>query len=435
MSRWRDVHGVNHILVMDSKKKSILTVLSWASFDFANTGFYVIIITLVFPLYFNNVIAGGNESYLGRTISISMLITALLGPLLGSVADVTNQKKMFLAFLTVACILATIGLYFMDQHTFWLAVMLLIVANVGFEGGTVFYDAFLPEVSAPSNYARVSGYGFAFGYLGSFVILLLVLPFIEGQEIGPNVRVTFLIAAAFFALFCLPTFFFVPERHTEKPHDKSVFTAGYVRLLSTLSHLDSNRSVKRFLLAFFFYNDSILTVIYFSSLFAYNVLKLSTQDLVFFFLIVQGCALVGSIAFGLVTNKLGPRQTIAVTLLIWLAVIVGVYFSNTRNAFFALGAIGGVALGSSQSTSRTMMALLTPPEKKTEFFGFYDGFFGKASAIIGPLIFGEVARQLGQRTAILCVGALMSIGLVLLFRVPDVRPPVGERAGQMNDAG
>ncbi|MEO5928782.1 MAG: MFS transporter, partial [Candidatus Kapaibacterium sp.] len=128
------------------KKAGWSEILSWTLFDFANTGFYVIIITLVFPIYFRNTIAGGNEAYWGRAISASMLITAVIGPFLGSLADVTNKKKFLLAIFTVACILATFGLYFTGAGTITLGVFLLVVANVGFEGGTIFYDAFLPDI-------------------------------------------------------------------------------------------------------------------------------------------------------------------------------------------------------------------------------------------------------------------------------------------------
>ena len=398
-------------------------IFCWTLFDFANTGFYVIIITLVFPIYFKNVIAGGNEAYWGRTISASMLITAVLGPFLGSVADATSRKKMLLAIFTGACVISTAGLYCTGQGTLWAAVTLLIVANVGFEGGTVFYDAFLPEISTQKNYARISGYGFAVGYLGSFATLLIILPILShANAASDNVRVTFLIAAAFFAFFALPLFLFLHEHRQRPSRPESFILAGYERLKNTVAHIRQYNSIERFLVAFFVYNDSILTVIFFSGIFAEHTLGLTLEELVYFFLLVQGSALLGSVAFGVVTNRLGPRQVIGVTLLIWLAVVGAAYTIQSKEAFFLLGAVAGIALGSSQSTSRTMMALLTPFEKRAEFFGFYDGFFGKASAVVGPLIFGEVSHRFGQRPAILTIGGLLAVGLLLLFRVPDVRP-------------
>lgn len=398
-------------------------IFSWTLFDFANTAFNVIIITLVFPVFFNETIAGGNEAYWGRTISASMLVTALVGPLLGSIADATNRKKLFLGFFTLACVIATTCMYFTGDGTLLLAVILLIIANVGFEGGTIFYDAFLPDIASEKNYAKISGYGFAMGYLGSFIILVSILPLITGDNVQTSdVKLTFLIAAGFFAVFSLPLFFFVKEEGKEREVQGNLILAGYRRLRETLTHLRRYDAVKRFLIAFFVYNDSILTVIIFAGIFAKETLGLATADLVYFFMIVQGSALVGSLVFGWITNSIGARQSIIITLLIWIGIVAAAYLITTKEAFFILGSVAGIALGSSQSSSRTLMALLTPHEKRTEFFGFYDGFFGKASAVMGPLIFGEVSHALGQRPAMLVIGGLFVIGILLVLRVPDARP-------------
>lgn len=399
------------------------TIFSWALFDFANTGFYVIIITLVFPIYFTNVLAEGNEAIWGRTLSISMLVTALIGPLLGSVADATSRKKFFLMLFTAACVLATGGLYFTVEGMLGLAIVLVIIANVGFEGGTIFYDAFLPELAEEKDYARVSALGWAVGYAGSLAILILALGILGDDPGAQQTRLTFLVAAGFFALFSLPMFLNVPER---RDHGASAverpFLEGYRRLRQTFTHLRSYRDVVRFLLAFFVYNDSILTVILFAGIFAKNVLQFEMFDLIIFFVIVQVTALIGSLIFGRVAGKIGPRNTILYTLGMWILVVVIAYFVQDAMMFYVVGGIAGLALGSSQSTSRTMMALLTPEDKRTEFFGFYDGFFGKASAVIGPLVFGEVAQGIGQRPAMLVVGVFFVVGMLLLLRVPNALP-------------
>jgi len=408
-------------------------IFSWTLFDFANTGFYVIIISLVFPVFFTGTIAGGDDAYWGRTISASMLITAILGPLFGSIADATSRKKLLLGVFTAACVVATAGLYFTGAGTLWAAVILLIIANVGFEGGTVFYDAFLPEIASEESYGRISGYGFAMGYLGSFIILMIVMPILSAENVAESdVRFTFMLAAGFFAVFSLPLFFFVKERGIRRAIEGNALAAGYRRLRETLTHLRRYKSVERFLIAFFVYNDSILTVITFAAIFASNTLKLGTKDLIIFFMIVQGSALVGSLVFGTLTNRIGARGSIVITLIIWIGVVVSAYFITTASAFFVLGAVAGIALGSSQSCSRAMMALLTPEEKRTEFFGFYDGFFGKASAVVGPLVFGEVSSRLGQRPAMLVIGIFFILGIFLVLRVPDVR--AGDTAAEIAPA-
>ncbi|MGE3802255.1 MAG: MFS transporter [Candidatus Kapaibacterium sp.] len=402
------------------------TIFSWALFDFANTSFYVIIITLVFPLYFTNVLAGENEAVWTRTISISMLVTALIGPVLGSIADATNRKKFFLGIFTVACILATTGLYWVTGPALLgVAIILLIIANVGFEGGTIFYDAFLPEIAEEKDYARVSAFGWAVGYAGSFLILGAVLPILMGEPTQDQVRLTFLIAAGSFALFSLPMFINVPEEaRIANRSNGSPIREGYRRLRQTFTHLRSYKDIVRFLAAFFIYNDGILTVIALAAIFMNKTLGFTTTQQIIFFMIVQATALGGSILFGRVADRIGSRATLFITLSIWIVVVIVAYFVQDATAFFVVGGIAGLALGSSQSTSRTLMALLTPEEKKTEFFGFYDGFFGKASAVLGPLIFGEVAITLGQRPAMLVIGVMFVIGMILLARVPDVRPQV-----------
>ena len=400
------------------------TLFSWALFDFANTSFYVIIITLVFPVYFEGVLAGGNEAIWTRTISASMLITALIGPVLGSIADATNRKKFFLALFTIACIVATTGLYWVTGPSMLAAaILLLIIANVGFEGGTIFYDAFLPELATEKDYARVSAFGWGIGYVGSFLILAAILPILMGEPSQGEVRLTFLIAAGSFALFAIPMFMFVPEAaRVRQASSTSPIRDGYRRLRHTFANLRSYKDIVRFLTAFFVYNDSILTVIALAAIFMKETLGFTMQEQIIFFMIVQATALGGSFLFGRVAERIGARGTIFMTLAIWIAVVVAAYFVQGTTAFLVVGGFAGLALGSSQSTSRTLMALLTPHDKKTEFFGFYDGFFGKASAVMGPLIFGEVAIRLGQRPAMLVVGVMFVIGMALLMRVPDVRP-------------
>jgi UMF1 family MFS transporter len=148
---------------------------------------------------------------------------------------------------------------------------------------------------------------------------------------------------------------------------------------------------------------------------------MSAEERLYFFLLIQISALLGSLGFGALTNRIGARQGIAITLVLWIGVVIAAYFVETKETFMIIGGVAGIALGSSQSTSRAMMALLTPFDRKTEFFGFFDGFFGKASAVVGPLVFGEVAARWGQRNAMLIIGVMFVLGIVLLMRVPDAR--------------
>ena len=409
-------------------------ILSWTLFDFANTAFYVLILTVGYPLYFRKIIMGGapeGDALWGISFSISMFIVAILSPVLGAVADYGAGKKRFLWIFTALCILATSALYFVGPSMVFWGMTLLILANVGFEAGLVFYDAFLPELTTERSYGRVSGYGFAMGYLGSLVTLVIAMPLYK-EGFGPeniiNVRISFLVAALMFLAFALPIFIFVPDRQRHAGLKRDFVAIGIKRIGTTFRDFSKYRNVARFLLSYFFYIDAINTIIIFSSIFADETLKLGIQDIIVFFAIVQTSAVLGSIAFGILADKIGHKRTLVVSLTLWLVVLAIAYWTQDATTFFMVGILAGVALGSSQSSSRSLMSSIVPAEKKTEFFGFYS-FFGKASAIVGPALFGVVSSYANQRIALVSVGVLLAGGLFLL---KNVKETVGDRsAGTM----
>ena len=410
--------------------KQKFKVFSWLLFDFANTSFSVMMVTFAFPLFFKNVICKGEpmgDALWGFSISLSMLLVALISPVLGAAADYSGKRKRFLLFFTVASVLATATLSFFGPGMVAAAVILFIIANMGFEGGLVFYDAYIKELASPKSIGRVSGYGFAMGYLGAFSILLVVNPLLsKGIVLSnmPNVQMSFLVVALFFALFAAPLFLVLRD---EKKDDRPAIS--FASLISsikevryTVQHIMSYPDLVRFLLAYFFYNDAILTVIAFSSIYAQNSLGFTTGELIQFFMLVQTTAIGGSVIFGFVTDKIGPQKTIVMTLMIWFVVIFTAIFADSKELFFYTGMLAGMSMGSSQAASRSMMALLTPQEHVTEFFGFYDGTFGKASAIVGPLVFGLVSAQAGsQKVALASLLLFFTLGLLLMTRVRSIR--------------
>lgn len=406
-------------------------IFAWTLFDFANTAYSVIIVTVIYSTHFTNLVAGGQLWLWGLTVSLSMILAALIAPPLGAAADYSHNKKLFLLFFTLASIVCTALMFFVHAGMVLLGMALFIIANVGFEGGIVFYDAFLPSITSRRSYGRVSGYGFAMGYLGALAILLVVdlmLP----DSLAPNyvfyVRLSFVIAAAFFLVFSLPMFIWVPEPTTVKEKRSGFIRAGFQQANRTLRALFIEKrypSVSRFLVAFFIYNDAILTIIPFAAIFAKKILQMTDKEIIVFFAVVQTSAVLGSILFGFITDKIGPKKTITITLSIWLAIAIGAYFVTTMAAFYVVAMGAGAAIGSSQSASRTLMALLTPKEREAEFFGFYDGLCGKASAVIGPTLYGIVADLTNQRIAVLFIGLFFLVGLILLQGVtePEHRRP------------
>ncbi len=415
---------------MHSRKTKIF---SWLLFDFANTSFSVMMVTFAFPLYFKNVICGGHPSgdaIWGACISISMLLVAMISPVLGAQADYSGRRKRFLFAFTLVSVVATALLSLSGPGNAFPAAVLFILANIGFEGGLVFYDAYLPEITSRRSIGRVSGYGFAMGYLGAFAILFLLQPLLSKgitlANIG-NMQLSFLVSALFFALFAAPLFLNLRDRKgIVRATDCRLVREGFVdsvirsvqEVAHTVTHIMGYPDLARFLLAFFFYNDAILTVIAFSSIYAQNTLGFTTGELIGFFMTVQSTAILGSIVFGFVTDQIGPKRTIVLTLILWFIVIFMAIMSQGKTIFFVTGLLAGMSMGSSQAASRSLMARLTPKEHTTEFFGFYDGTFGKASAIVGPMVFGLVSSQAGsQKAALASLLVFFGLGLAIMTGV------------------
>ena len=404
-------------------------VFFWLLFDFANTSFSVMMVTFVFPLYFKNVICKGEPSgdaLWGFSVSLSMLLVAVISPVLGAAADYSGKRKRFLFVFTLTSVLATALLSFSGPGMALMAIILFILANMGFEGGLVFYDAYLKELASDKSVGRVSGYGFAMGYLGALSILLLVKPLLSNGIVlsnVSNVQSSFLVAALFFALFSAPLFLVLRDEKKEKRSAISfaALSRSIKEVRYTVRHIINYPDLARFLLAYFFYNDAILTVIAFSSIYAQNTLGFTTGELIAFFMLVQTTAIAGSVIFGFVTDKIGPKRTIVITLMIWFVVIVAAIFADSKELFFYTGMLAGMSMGSSQAASRSMMTRLTPREHVTEFFGFYDGTFGKASAVAGPFVFGLVSSQAGsQKVALASLLLFFTTGLLLMTRVKSV---------------
>ena len=405
---------INPNTPMTGKKK----IFVWTLFDFANTSFSIIVVTFLYAVYFKKVVAQGQpigDLYWSLGTSIAMIITAIISPILGAIADYSAGKKRFLLFFTLLCIAATSSLYFIGSGNVLMGVLLFILANVGFEAGLVFYDSFLPELTEPKNYGRVSGYGFAMGYLGSLVTLAIIYPFIHAEMI----KESFPIAALFFLIFSLPLFIYLKDNRKKIVEHESYFKIGVTRVWGTLSHLKNYKNLATFLLAYFFYIEGVNTIIFFSGNYASTTLGFSETELLIFFLTVQTTAIAGSVLLGIVADSIGQKKTIMITLIMWLITVLIAFLVQDKNGFYIVGLIAGAAMGSSQSTSRSLMSKLTPPEKKTEFFGFYS-FFGKSSAVIGPLVFGLVSFISGdQRLAIISIGLFFVVGLIILTQVKD----------------
>jgi MFS transporter, UMF1 family len=403
-------------------------VAAWALYDFANSAYPAVVQTAVFSVFYVTAVVGNaggrGDWWWGRAVSTSVLIVALTAPLLGAVADRAGVRKRLLFLFTAMCLVGVALFTTIEPGMAVWGFVLYVVANVGFEGALVFYNAYLPDLAPPGKQGLVSGLGFGVGYLGSVAGLLL------GLALLPNLKLVWLSVVVFFALFSVPTFLVLPA---DVPGGMSVSRAaawGVTSFRQIVAEVLSIRELRRFLLAYFFYIDGILTVIVVAGSFAVTSFGFDQRGTIILFLVVQVSALAGAFALARPTDRLGPKRVLDGVILLWVVLGVAAYFITSQRAFFALAVVAGFGLGSAQAASRSFLSSLIPAGKEAEVFGFY-AFCGKSSSILGPTIFGYVASRSGgdQHLAVLAITAMYLVGLVLLQRVRDPRAATAGASG------
>jgi MFS transporter, UMF1 family len=395
-------------------------ILSWALYDFAGSIYSAVIAAAVFNVYFVNVIVG-NETGRGDQVwgwvgSVSVAIVALTSPLLGAIADRAGVRKRLMVAYTLLGVGATASLVFLEPGMVWIGFALSVLMNLGFEGGQVFYNAYLPDIAPKSHQGRVSGWGFGLGYLGSALGLLMAIPLARAQRFD----LLWLVVAAWWLVFTLPAFLVLPEARGVGESMGQAAVEGVTQFKRIVREVWAHEQLRRYLIAFFFYIDGVLTVIWFAAIFASVTLEFTQAEVIVLFLIVQISALLGSFAMAKPTDVIGPKRVILAMLVLWSGVAVSAYFITSKTVFFGVAVLAGTGLGSIQSASRSFMSALIPEGKEAEMFGFY-AFCGKSSSILGPIVFGTVSRATGgnQRLAVVAIAAFFIVGGLLLTRVRD----------------
>jgi MFS transporter, UMF1 family len=405
-------------------------ILGWCMYDVADSAFTTVIVTTLFALYYGTVVVGDTQraDFLwGLGASISEVVVAVLAPILGAIADFSGSRKRFLAVCAATIVLFTASLYFVGPGMAALGLGLYIVANVGFSGGGVFIDSFLPGISNESNAGRISGMKFAFGYASGLVALAICLPLASNIVANPSAdqlakaRLIPLIVAVYYLVAVIPTFLFLRERSVRKPlpPGENYVTIGFRQLFHTLKHIGRYSELVKLLAAFLIYNDGIVTVIYFAARYAQDTIGFTTEDVTILFIAMNVVAVVGALAFGFVADVIGQKRAIMISLVIWIVAVTLAYFAHSKESFYVVAGLAGIGIGSCQSVSRSLVALFTPKENAAEFFGFL-GIAGKALAFAGPLVFGSISASTGsQRPAILSIGIFFVIGIVVLAFVDE----------------
>lgn len=393
------------------------TITSWCLFDFANS-FYAILPAVIWQTYFQQSIVGNQKGegalWWGYAISTTMLVVAITSPVMGAVADYAGLRKRLLIAYTLlsvgfVCLFTTVE----PGMVLW-GFTVTVISYIGFEGGLVFYNAYLPEIAPREYLGRVSGWGFATGYVGSLCGLMLAIPLAQRGMLDA----AFLCIAAAFLFFSLPAFFQLPPDGRARLGVRAAARAGVRESWRTFRDILRLRDTRRFLLAYFFYEDGVNTVINMSAGFAAQMLGFSVGELLVVFAVVQVSALAGAFLWARPTDRLGPKRVVSLMLIQWSAVVITAYFVQTKMQFFVVAVLAGTGMGAIQAASRAFMSTLIPKGREADFFGFYS-LCGKSAAVMGPLIFGSVAVAAGgdQRVAIFSIMALYIIGGLLLRRV------------------
>jgi UMF1 family MFS transporter len=337
-------------------------------------------------------------------------------------------RRPFLIGFTLASVAATALLATVGPGMLTWGFVLIVIGIVAFESAFVYYNSYLPRITAPDTIGRVSALGFAVGYAGSLAAFVVAYPLVAAEAY----HASFLTAAGQYLLFAVPAFLILPADDRPTLSLASAVARGLADTLGTLREITrepARAQIRRFLVAYLVYEDGVNTIILFSAVFASKTLGFSATEIIGLFLVVQITALVGSASWARATDSRGPKLVVKLMLVQWTIVTVIAFFVQERWQFWIVAVLAGTGLGAIQAASRTFMATLIPPHREAEFFGFY-ALVGKAGAVMGPLVFGSVSWATGgdQRAAILVVGLLFLVGLALLVRVEAGGPTTSSAA-------
>ncbi|MHB1317222.1 MAG: MFS transporter [Anaerolineae bacterium] len=412
---------------------------AWYLYDFGNSAYAAVVLLAVYAAYFKQTVVGGAEGsrLWGIALAVAMVAVALTSPLLGAVADYAGRKKRFLLLFTALAVGATAGLFFVEKGDVALGMGLFILAEFGYRSAQVFYNALLPDIAHPEEIATISGNGWAIGSAGGIVCLLIILPLIMLFPGALMVRISLAITAGFYALAAMPIFLWLPERRQARrlPAGQSYLSIATARLTRTLRRAGSLREFLTFIASYMVYNGGVLMALNFASIIGAVLFGMGQQDLILFVVMVNLTNVFGAWAFGKLARRIGSMPALIGSLVMMVAVIVAMFMAQTVGAFFVVGAFAGFAMAGIQSLSRTIVSILSPENQSTEFYGFF-AVAGQSSAFVGPAVYGFVAagmavwyqseghaallaEQMGQRVAILAIGAFLLLGLLVLIFVRE----------------
>ena len=425
------------------------TIDAWAMFDWANSAYALVITTAIFPAYYASLsdepvrLLGGTwdlATLFSYALSAAYLALALASPLLSGIADASGKRLAFLRAFTLVGAVACMGMWWFEGvERLGLGTALFVVATIGYSGALVFYNAFLPLIASEDRYDAVSARGFAFGYVGSLLLLLASLGFIlnpgwiglPAGATGTATRVAFVLVGVWWLGFAqIPLRRLPPDARAPMP--AGWLRRGYREIALTWADARARPLLIRFLAAFFFYSAGVQTVLFLASTFASTELGFETTELIVVVLLLQLLAIGGALLFARVSRAYGNVNALLGMLAIWSAVCVLAYFVVDKAAFYAVAALVGLVMGGIQSLSRSTYSKLLPADTTdtTSYFSFYD-LLEKVAVVVGTFSFGLINEVTGgMRLSMLSLIAFFAAGMGLLWNVRVREGREGVRVGK-----
>ena len=412
-------------------------IWSWCFYDFGNSAFTTLVITFIYSTYFTKAIAENeiDGTYLwSQAIAITAVIVSLLSPILGAIADKGGYRKIFLTLTTYMSIGATALLFFPIKGQILFALILVVIANVNFELGGVFYNAYLPEIVSRKKIGRISGIGWGAGYLGGLLAMLVAMIGFVSPDVpwfglnidtGEHIRATNILVAAWFFIFTLPAILYLKEKKVESANRIGIVVLNSIQALKkTFQEIKIYKNTVRFLISRLIYNDGLVTIFAFGAIYASGTFGFTFNEIMIFGIVLNIAAGSGAFLMGYIDDVIGGKLTIQISLIgLMIAVLLAV-FANSKLLFWVSGIIVGLFAGPNQSASRSLMGRLTPPDKINEFYGFF-AFSGKLTSFLGPMLLGIFTKYFSsQRYGVAVVFIFFFVGFLLMRNVnePDADP-------------
>lgn len=423
---------------MESQEKTNRrAAASWCLYDFANSAFNTVIITFVFSVYFGRAVIGDETqgaAYWGYAISASSFVVAILGPILGSATDYSGRHKRPLLLATLACVLATCGLWFAVPDMSGIGVLMILAllafANIAFELGQVFYNAMLPNIAPSSHTGRISGWAWGLGYFGGLLCLAMVLWGLVGlgdvppalgltKDDGINVRAVAICVALWYLLFSLPVFLFTPTETNRVVSMRRATIEGWANIKKLVSEIKGHKNFVRFLIASALYRDGLVTLFAVGGIYAADVYDMEFDEILIFAIGLNVTAGLGAFAFSFIDDKAGSKKTVMIALTGLVLVGVLILMTDSKMVFMGLSLLLGIFIGPAQAASRTLAARLSVPGTEGQNFGLY-AMTGKSVAFLGPLGFALATDIFDtQKAGLFVILLFWLVGFIILRKVRE----------------